>query len=255
VSSFATFPNYNLFLDTVWGWSTEFGSSLLAGASNVVVGTNPPYSITDFLAVYPKFGGAQLAVQGAITVGSAVVTGIQTTAGILPGQPVAPVTVQGGTLVAGNFPDGTLVLSVDSATQITLSQPATTNTIPVIGIYTQPFVPFTVIALFINLASASLVQARWQEWWPMGMAWFIAHFCTLWMRTDGSPTTSAGQAVSQGLARGIMISKSAGGVSASMLPVTQGGGLEGWGSWQETEYGVQFATIARMMGAGPLWVY
>ena len=49
------------------------------------------------------------------TVSTAVVTGITSTAGLLPGM-----------LVQGTFANGTRILSVDSATQITLTNPSTT---------------------------------------------------------------------------------------------------------------------------------
>jgi hypothetical protein len=59
--------------------------------------------------------GPGLAIAGNLTAGSAVVVGITATAGVLPGS-----------IVTGpGLPPDTLVLSVDSASQITLSQSAT----------------------------------------------------------------------------------------------------------------------------------
>ena len=55
-----------------------------------------------------------------------------------------------------------------------------------------------------------------------------------------------------GLARGILVSKSAGGVSAGIQPAT---GLESWAAWTLTEYGIQFASMAKLVGSGPMLVW
>ena len=44
----------------------------------------------------------------------------------------------------------------------------------------------------------------------------------------------------------------AGNVSAGIQPVT---GLEQWGAWTQTSYGVLFAQMARFIGAGPLFLW
>jgi hypothetical protein len=253
-------PNFELFIGETWGFPNEIAGPGFNAASGIVVGANPPYSVTDFLSIYPNFGGVPLILTGVITQGSAVITGLSTTAGVLPGQPVSPsipipnpITGQ-PELQAGPFPNGTTVASVDSASQITVSQPATVDGTQV-AIYNSMWVPPVVIAMYVNLASASLVQARWGAAWQIGMSWFICHFCVLWLRSAGDPATSAGQLAGQGLARGIAVSKSAGGVSIGIQLATASGGLESWGAWQTTEAGVQFATMARIIGMGPMLIY
>lgn len=159
--------------DGIEGWNDWAGG--FGVASNIVVGTNPPYAISDFFAVYPKFASIQT-------------------------------------------------------------------------------LPAAVLNAYITLASASLSQARWgAAMWPIAMGWFVSHYVTLYLRSDGDAQyTSAGSAAAAGLTRGILVSKSAGGVSAG---IQQAGGLESWGSWPLTEYGVQLATNAKIIGGGPMLVY
>lgn len=51
-------PDYGQFIASCWGWPVDdvAGYQLLQNASNVVVGTNPSYSASDFTALYPNFG-------------------------------------------------------------------------------------------------------------------------------------------------------------------------------------------------------
>lgn len=248
-------PSYQTFIDQALSYGIEDPAvASFSLASNVVVGTNPAYSATDLFSFFPKFGGSPLLLTGVITAGMPAVTGLDTTAGILPGQAVSPVVPLGGQLLAGSFPNNCSVVSVDSNTQITVSLPALTNGAQ-IAIYTAPFVPMAVVNAYIALASASLVKNRWQDMWLIGMANYIAHFCTLYLRSDGDIYSTPGQAATSGLARGITVSKAAGGVSMGIQPSTAGSGLESWGAFTETTYGVQFATIARIVGMGPMLIY
>ena len=249
MSSWSNWPSYDQFLSEAWGWPNEVTSPFF-GASNVVVGTNPPYSVSDFLTVYPKFGGAPLVLTGVVTQGSATVP-LDSTAGLLVGMAICPYIPIAGQFLAGLFPFGTTILSIVANTSVTLSDVAL-NSGAQIAVYSAPFVPLPVINIFINLASASLVQARWQASWPLGMAWFIAHFLTLWLQSDGDVYNDAGAAAQAGIQQGILVSKSAGNVSAGIQPVT---GLEQWGAWTQTSYGVLFAQMARFIGAGPLFLW
>ena len=164
-------PCWSDWLLTEWGFPDDviYGSGF--AASNVVVGSNPPYAISDFVAFYPKFGQS------------------------------------------------------------------------------PPPVPNVVLQAYITLASASLVQARWLEQWPIAMALFVAHFATLYAKSDGNPLSTVGQIAAQGISTGIQVGKSVGDVSVNYQPVT---GLEDWGSWNLTSYGQQLATMAKIVGAGPM---
>jgi hypothetical protein len=166
-------PNYNALLGVIWGdWFDGSDFASLSGASNIIVGTNPPYSKDDFFAIYPQFNNAA-------------------------------------------FPDA-------------------------------------VINAYIYLATSSLVQARYFEMWPMVMALFIAHYLTMYAQSAQSPNTTMAQIAGSGLALGIKTSKSAGDVNVGMSILDD---LKGWGTFQLTQFGQQFASIAKVIGSAPMQLY
>lgn len=234
-------PDLDAFYDQLCSrYAWDYGA--LTIGPTLTSGTNPPYSAADFFALYPKFGGKAASYTDTITItaNSPVVTSIATQG------------LSAGMLVSGaGIPAGTTIQSVDSDTQITLSVAATANG-TALNVYSTPLLPMAVINAYIALASASLMQARWQDAWVIAMGWFVAHFATLWLRSEGTTTGTPGQAAAAGLARGITVSKSAGGVSAGVQPAP---GLEAWAGWNLTEYGVQLSTLAKVIGSGPMWIY
>ena len=115
-------------------------------------------------------------------------------------------------------------------------------------------VPETVIQSFINLAQANINKERWHDSWSFGMALFIAHFLTLYVKTcgtDDNPDTN----LLSGNVRGIQTSKSVDGVSISYDVSSVLTELDGWGSYKLTEYGIQLLTMARLLGKGGMYVF
>lgn len=111
-----------------------------------------------------------------------------------------------------------------------------------------------VLEAFINLASANINKARWHKSWEFGMALFIAHFLTLYVKTSGTedePNTN----LASGNIRGIQTSKSVDGVSVSYDVSSVLTELDGWGSYKLTEYGIQLLTMARLLGKGNMYVF
>lgn len=246
MGGFSNWPNFDSFIVQCWGSSAPEVAGLPFGsASNIVVGTNPPYTATDFLSIYPKFGGQPLEVLNCTLVqGSTAVQLANAIPGIATGQLITGIGIAPGTVVQ-TYTQG--------QTEVTLSLAATTSASSVtLNFFVAPFVPILVINLYIALASSSLVQARWLDQWYLAMGFYVAHFLTLYLRSDGDTYSSAGQVATAGLRVGITISKAAG-------PVSQGlelsSGLEGWGEWQSTSYGRQLATFARIIGMGPMLLY
>lgn len=223
-----------------FGFDPAFDSNL-GLASGIAYGTNPPYGLGDFLSVYPKFFGPATAISGTLVAGSPVLTILE----LIPGLAI-------GQLVAGTgIPSGSLVFSIDhTGLLITMTQDATVTGAFSGNLYLTPFIPLIVLLMYVNLASASLMQVRWRETWPLAMALFIAHFSTLWMETETGPNSTAAQVATSGLQQGIIISQAAGDVSATTQPVA---GLEDWGSMNLTQYGVQLATFAQIVGSGPVY--
>jgi hypothetical protein len=242
-------PNYNLLLASAWGgWPDYFGPSII-GSSGIVLGTNPPYSLADFFAFYPKFGGPPVTVPAHLVAGSPII--------LLPdGSP--PINTYDPPLNLGQLILGygitfrSVVVSLDGPLQFTISEDATYDGDVQLYFYPNPLLPVGVIMVYIALASASLVYTRWQEAWPVAMSLYIAHFCTLWLRSDGQQACMAGSAAASGLAQGITVSRTAGPVTKGSQPVP---GLEAWGSWNETSYGQQFISWAKVVGSGPMLIW
>ena len=240
------FPDFNQWLGTTWGFGDEGYANIafFCGASNIAIGTNQPYAFTDFFALHSKFAGKPSDVEVTLVSGSAQV------------QPSDTGDFENGDWVTGpGIPTGTLIQSVDSATQFTMTAAATSSGTWNIKLYNEPLLPIFVINCYITLASASLMQVRWQEMWPIAMGLYISHFVTLWLQSDGASGGEYGtaqQAASAGLAQGITVSKSAGPVSKGMQPTP---GLEDWGQWNLTSYGQIFASYAKTVGMGPMLLW
>jgi hypothetical protein len=219
---------------------------------------------------------------------------------------------------------------------VTMNNDALANsTNATLQVYQSPPIPIGVLYTYLKLANASLVQARWQEQWYVAMGWFIAHYATLYARSDASEvfetlqtsihgetplgvtpgttyvlsatppggvvqsliknglfqtpgvdytlvnntitmivptvagdvlyatwpvqvqafttsTPNGAQIAAQGLAFGIQTSKSVGDVSVSYQVLTA---LEDWASWNLTIYGQELATMARVIGSGPMLLW
>jgi len=242
-------PGWDLWLDSIWGPSYEGDSSVIPSAaicaSNFVFGTNPPYTIQDFLSFYPKFGGTTIspAPTGTATQGSAQLTGVSSTIGIAVGNSILD--------SSAFFPDGTVISSIGSGT-LTLSNEAVGTGPTTLTIWNAPIIPFLAIFAYIALASASLVQARWLEQWTIAMGLFVAHFLTLYAQSDGNPSSTASQIAAQGLSNGVQVAKSVGDVSVNYQPVQ---GIEGWAAWNLTSYGQLLATMGRLVGSGPVLLW
>lgn len=238
-------PNFVRNLYLFWGgaYESDAFAAYLAVAANIFIGTNPPYGIGDFFAIYSKFFGCATSYQLTTTVNMNTVTISQNTTGIAP-------TV-GSMIVANGFAPGTIIMAV-SGTSLTLSNSASATATGVVAdAYLKPWVPLVVMQIFINLASASIMQARWKTTWTFGMALFIAHYVTLWMQTETQPQGTAAQVANSGLQQGMLVSEAAGDVSAGLKPIE----IAEAGAYNLTDYGVQFATYAYGgIGAGIMYV-
>ena len=237
-------PEFGSLLTSWWadGSQGSCASAIIEQASNIVIGGNPPWGAADFFSMYPKFGGAATTIAGSIT--GAVVTGIASTAGLAIGQPVAGLGI----------PPATIVVAVNSSTEITLSN-AGANTGSISLTLWSPanyMLPSPALYAYIAFASASIQQQRWLDAWTIGMALFVAHYATLYLRSDGNYSSVPGIAAAAGLARGITTSKGVGGVSQGIETVK---GLDSWAAWNTTEYGVQLATMGKLVGMMGMWIY
>ncbi len=106
---------------------------------------------------------------------------------------------------------------------------------------------------YVRMAHEVVREARWHGYWRLGMRLFISHFAALY--AAAAPPDSDPASVAAASSSGGMIgSETVGSVSVSFDNSTYTSDLAGWAGWKDTEYGVQFATIARMLGKGGMWV-
>ncbi len=165
-------------------------ASIIAAASNLRTGDNPPYALADFYALYPAYGPQQ---------------------------------------VPSEDPEGETI--------------------------TTYLVDPGIIEMYIGLADAVVKESRWRRQWKIAMGLFIAHFLTLYLQSMANADSTAAQVVAAGQSRGLMSSKSVGDVSVSYDFSAIAQGLDGWAAWNLTTYGMQYATFARMVGKGGMYVW
>lgn len=318
-------PDFNQFLNESWGWPDEFVSPF----GTVIApryGKNPPYTLDDFLLVYPQFFGLATPVSGAATSeGSSSIT-VPSVLGLAVGQ----------FLQGPNLPPGTVITAVGNNSITVRTQATASGTNLTLQVYEAQPVPAAVIWMYTSLALSSLNIGIWNRSWWVGMSLFIAHYCTLYAKStapqlrealvtvihqevpngaipgttytisktppggvlaglykngdflrpggldytlNGTTITlnvatvtndellatwairvpqltmtaaSTAQIAAQGLAWGIQTSKAVGDVSASYKPLES---LTDFGAWNLTIFGQQLATMAKIIGMGPILVW
>jgi hypothetical protein len=239
--------DYGLLLGVLWG-DEDYGSnpvfSQITLASNIVNGSNPPYTIVDFLNFFPGFFGPVTIASVTFTNGS--------------NQAILQTAISGlssGVLIV-NFaiPDGTTVVSVSvDGLTLTLSNNAIASSISQSYLYLSAPIPLIVIQTYINLASACVNYNRYFDSWQLCIGLFVAHYLTMWATANQiGATSSVAQIAATGLAIGIKTSKHAGNVGMGIRPLDD---LIGWGTFQLTLYGQQFASIAKVLGSGNMLVW
>ncbi len=115
-------------------------------------------------------------------------------------------------------------------------------------------VPVPVLQAYIDLASVCVQQARYHDAWSYMMALFVAHFCTLYLRSTAPNGATAAQVLAAGEAHGLKTTKSVGDLSVGIDYEAVGRDLNGWASWKETEYGRQYAALAAAHTTGTMVV-
>jgi len=214
--------------------------SSIVSATEITLSQNATFSGATTLTVFAPLAS----IAGTVTAGSAVVTNMTVPSGVT----IAPNQLVSGT----GIPASAIVSSVATQTSsaITMTGLATQSGSITLTIYTAPFVPILVLLIYVQLANACIFQARYQELWPLAMALFIGHYATMWLMSQGNPTTTAGQVAAAGLQTGILTSQSVDGVSAGYTNALVD--FEWGGNLQLTSFGASLLSIA---GAIPKFVY
>lgn len=242
--------------------TTKLSGQIAGQASNIYIGSNPDYDIYTFLAAYPQFasssniqtvsvhtGGSGYAVDNILTIvqpeasaGTAVVTRVTTvgeTAGVVTN--VALLT------------SGTRYYSATSLNTTVLPSGGAGCRLAITASIAK--VPEDILNLFIAMANSSLQKSRWLSKWEYAMGLYIAHFCLLHLQTQVGANASSAQIIASAHSLFPKASKSVGDVSVSYDTSSILGELPGWAAWKTTSFGVQLATLARMFGAGGMYVW
>lgn len=115
--------------------------------------------------------------------------------------------------------------------------------------------PQVVLEAYVNFGLACVSYQRFNAMWQIALGLFIAHFCTLHLQSQQEAGTDIPSVLAAGAATGIVSSESADGVSYSQDFSSILNDLSGWGTFKLTTYGAQFATMARMVGKGGMYVW
>lgn len=114
--------------------------------------------------------------------------------------------------------------------------------------------PEAVVEMYIQVAGGICRYGKWGTSWKYGMGLLVAHFATLHMQGAIPPGATAQQIAASGAVQGIASSKAAGSVSVSYDVGTLMQGMEEWGAFRFTRYGMQYATMAGAFGMAGMLV-
>lgn len=115
--------------------------------------------------------------------------------------------------------------------------------------------PVEAVEMYIGLANSYVNIKRWKNSWKLGMHLFTAHFCTLYIQSFSPVGSSAREVMASAQAKGLITSKGVGDVSVSYDFSSAVNGLDGWANWTSTSFGIQLASIGKILGKGNSWVY
>lgn len=117
-----------------------------------------------------------------------------------------------------------------------------------------PLLPQTMLDLFIQQANESVLPSRWGSLWRYAAGLYVAHFCTIYLKTYSPGSESGAQAAANAAQVGVVKSSTLGDSSVSYDNAAITAGTEKWGAWNATQYGQMFVTLARQVGIGGMYV-
>lgn len=114
-------------------------------------------------------------------------------------------------------------------------------------------VPATMLSEIISMANASVQPDKWLESWRYAVGLYVAHYCTLYLRTYAESSATPSQAAASGALVGVVQSATLGDSSVSYDTSALTKGTEDWGDLNATTYGQMLANKAKLIGmAGTL---
>ena len=116
-------------------------------------------------------------------------------------------------------------------------------------------VPLVLLQSFADMANSCVKEEAYGSMWKHCMGLFIAHFASLYLMGATSPDSGAAKVLAVAKSRGLETSKSVDSVSVSVDYTAMTQDLAGWAAWTLTFYGTQFATLAKVIGKGGMYVW
>lgn len=114
--------------------------------------------------------------------------------------------------------------------------------------------PDAALDMYVDLGLSCVNYKRFNRMWKTAIGLFIAHFCTLYLQSMQPEGTEASQVLASASSAGMVTSESADGVSYSRDGSALND-LNGWAAFKMTTFGVQFATMAKLVGRGGMYVW
>lgn len=115
-------------------------------------------------------------------------------------------------------------------------------------------IPDAALDMYVGLGLSCVNYKRFNRMWKAAIGLFIAHFCTLYLQSMQPEGTDASQVLASASSAGMVTSESADGVSYSRDGSALND-LNGWAAFKMTTFGAQFATMAKLVGRGGMYVW
>lgn len=112
-----------------------------------------------------------------------------------------------------------------------------------------------IVQLYVDFANSCVQEFRFGTAWKIAMGFFIAHFLTIYLMGSATAESTEGQVLAKAQAKGLVTSKSAGDVSIGYDFSSISQDLDGWAQWKLTHFGIQYASLAKLMGKGMIYVW
>lgn len=120
-------------------------------------------------------------------------------------------------------------------------------------VFSEEIISDELLQPYVTMATAIVKEARWHSLWREGMRLFIAHFVTLFLQMPEAGLTKE-ELLNASKVGGSIASKTVGPISVSYDNTQATSDLDGWAAWKLTTYGVQFATLAKVLGKGGMYI-
>jgi hypothetical protein len=117
-------------------------------------------------------------------------------------------------------------------------------------------VPPSMLEVFISMANAAIQPERWFEQWRLAAGLFTAHYASLYLQSyaPASADNNTYSAAASGSMTGSPSSATLGDASVTYDTKEIAAATEKYGAWNATAYGMQLATMAKLIAIGGMYV-